>query len=184
MLILSLSEALLSLAHIKFLRFFACVLVILAEMAVFYNSSLIKMLASEEGKTTISVLTNVLPVSFVVIPVVGTFAFLIFDRRPALQPLFIAFSSSVIFGLFHLVRTAFMDIPVLNTDRFGAEVSFSGAFFLGIVVLWFFELIRTGKIFTKNNFFARYRELVAIGLVTGVIGIYLGLLIFQTRGMG
>lgn len=148
-LFITLSEVLIAGGKLKFYRFGQLLILHLVISIVVYNLSIWGIIISEQGQTTIAVLTNLLPLSFFIVPVVGTFAFLIFDRRPPLQPLFIAGGFTLIFGLLHWVRISFVDVPILQQDRWAAEVSFATALLVGIVVTWIFDLVRAGKIIGK-----------------------------------
>ena len=162
---ITLSEILISEGGIKLRRFGQLLVIhVLISLAV-YNVSLWGILVSESGRTTMAVLTNLLPLSFFIVPVLGTFAFLIFDRRPSLQPLFLAGGLTLIFGLLHFVRISFVDSPILQQDRYAAELSFARAFLIGIIVTWVFDLLRGGKFIGKYPLLYNNRTLVAFTVV-------------------
>lgn len=177
----SVSEALVSHGRIKMRRFTLLAVVIVGILGLVYNVSLFSMLASPSGKATVAVLLNFLPLTFFIVPILGTFAFLIFDRRPLLQPLFLSLSFTVTFALLHLVRTSFVDVSLFDRDRYGAELSFAAATLVGVLVLWVFELMRQGKFVTNIPALLPFRRQVAIGTVGILVCILLAAFFFIPR---
>jgi hypothetical protein len=126
-------------------------------------------------------LLNLIPLSFFIFPVFGTFAFLIFDRRPKLQPLFISLSLTVFFGLIYLVRTNLVDITLSDNGRFGAELTLALSFFWGIVILWIFELIRSGKLLEKKLVMQKFHNELSYIFVTVIFILIIGVFLFIPR---
>jgi len=164
-LFITISEVLVGQGRIKFTRFGLFFAVYILVAVVIYNISLLGIIVSETGQTTLAVLANLLPLSFFLVPVLGTFAFLIFDRRPTLQPLFLALSFFVVFGLLHLVRISFVDIPILQQDRYAVEVSFGQSFLVALLITWIFDLLRAGKIIERTPQLVANKTLVAYAFV-------------------
>lgn len=169
---ITISEVLVGQGKAKLLRFLIQTGLLFGIIIVIYNISLWQMVSSEAGRTTLAVLFNLLPLLFFIVPILGTFFFLIFDRRPALQPLFLAFTFTLVFGLLHLIRSSFVDIPLLSADRYGAELGVALVFLNGVVTTWIFDTVRVGKSFQRYPILFSYRIPIALGGV----GLYLLLL--------
>lgn len=178
---ISCSEALVSIGRIKLRRFFEISGGVILVFILAYNLSLISMLTSNAGQQTVKVLMNFIPMSFFLVPVLGTFAFLIFDRRPQLSPIFLAMSYTITFGVFHLVRISLIEVTLFDQSRYAAELSFSLSFLGGVVVMWVFEFIRRGSfpIFTKLP--NRTRLYMGYGFVACLVLILVSSLFFIPR---
>jgi hypothetical protein len=139
--VITFSEMILNSGRIKLLRFL-WVLVISAGLCSFwYNPQFVSLsLASPSGKAVVTALKNLIPLSFFLIPILGSFAFLIFDKRPQLQPLFIALGLTVVFGLLSFAESL-ASFAVSGQRRYLPEVMLSIAFLWGIVGGFGFELI-------------------------------------------
>lgn len=102
----------------------------------YHPAFVLKIFSGDHGKALISLLWNVVPISFFLVPVAGAFSFLIFDRRPNLQPLFLAGSSfSVFFVLFcvgNYISTVYIPVP----SRFLPELCLSFAFLMALILAW------------------------------------------------
>lgn len=134
---LTISEMLLGQARIKLLRFLAVFIFGWGMAAFWYHPGFLLSLAkSPQGEMVLSTLSKLIPLSFFIVPVFGAFSFLIFDRKPNLQPLFLSFSL-VSFYLIVVSASSFgMALPL--PDRFLPEF-FLSLSFLGInlvVVFW------------------------------------------------
>lgn len=174
----TISEILVGQGRLKILRFLKAGGILLILAILTYNISLVGIFMSGESQLTVLELLNLLPLSFFIVPVLGTFAFLIFDRRPNLQPLFLALSFLVTFGLLHFVRISFIESAIFRQSRYKAEVAFAVALTAGLVLMWTFDLIRAGKLLKRMPFLNAYRTLVAYLLVAVFIGTYAGGIIF------
>ncbi len=175
MLTVAMSEALVDHGKMKLKRLLIGLSATAVIVILVYNFSLVHMLTAPEVFSAEAVLGNMLPLSFVIFPILGTFAFLIFDRRPSLQPLFIAFFSMIIFSMLHFIRITFVDIPMFDQDRYAAELSFGRSLFIGIMTMLIFEMIRSGRIGKNNPVLYQHRSVIAFILVGSFIIILLGL---------
>ncbi|KKR50627.1 MAG: hypothetical protein UT84_C0009G0014 [Candidatus Curtissbacteria bacterium GW2011_GWA1_40_16] len=171
--LISISEILVGYGKIKAKRFAMGGILIFLIIAVVYNLDLWNIVSSEDGRTALVVMTNIIPLLFFLVPVLGTISFLIFDRRPELQPLFLALGTTAIFGLLHFVRVSIVDIPLLHQDRYAAEFSFSTGFLIGVITTYIFDLLRAGKLINKSPLLYNRRTLIAF-VFAGII--LLGLL--------
>lgn len=183
MMFVTISEILVDQGRTKLKRFSTAVGVLFVCIIAVYNLSLIDMFVSEEGRITLSVLVNFLPLNFFLVPILGTFAFLIFDRRPQLQSAFLALSLLILFGILHLVRGSFVNIAFIDQDRYAAEVSFALAFFWGILISWVFDLIRAGKVLQKNPFVMAYRTRIAYAFIFLILGLLVISILLVPRGL-
>lgn len=183
MLFITISEVLIDQGRVKVIRMAYGLLVLLLVIFLVYNVSLIKMLFSGEGQTTLQVFLNFLPLSFFLIPILGTFFFLIFDRRPSLQPIFISLSLTILFWIFHWIRVSFVDTAIFDQDRYGAEVSFAFSFLSGVLLTVVFDLIRGGVLLKKYNLTKDQRFRVAYGLMTLFLTVMLLSLILIKRNV-
>lgn len=181
LLVITLAEGLVGLSRVKFQRYLATSALLLGIILVIYNLAIVEMVTSESGKTAIAVVTSLLPLLFFLVPVLGTFAFLIFDRRPGLQPLFISCTLTFIFGAMNLVRVALVDIPLLDQSRYSAELSLALAFLTGIGVMWIFELLRQGVFMEKYPALYTKRRLTAVIFASATLCILTGLILFIPR---
>jgi len=141
------------------------------------------IIVSNEGREAWAVVWNLFPMSFFLLPVLGTFAFLIFDRRPNLQPVFIALSLAITFGLLHGMRSNVTSLSVVDPDRYIAEVSMASAFVIGIVVTWIFDFLRGGKGLSRWPKLMANRLRLAFGLVLSLLVILVALIIFIPRSI-
>ncbi len=183
MVFMTLSEMLIGMGKHKLVQFLKALGVAVVLSAVVYNKFLLTIMISSEGKTTIAVFLNFLPLMFFIVPVFGTFAFLIFDRRPQLQPLFLALTLSLVFGLLHFVRVTFADITILESQRYAAETSLAVAFFIGLSFQNIFDLIREVCILSKYPLLYTHRLFVATIFITVVLTLLMGSALFVTRSI-
>lgn len=174
----TISEVLVSHGKIKLVRFGIVLGLYLILILVIYNISLLNMILSPAGRITLSVLFNTLPLTFFVVPIFGTFAFLIFDRRPALQSLFIGLTMSLCFGILQVVRLSFVSAPLLDQDRYAAEVSISFALLFGILATWLFDIVRAGTILKYKKALYAYRTYIAFGTIFFLFSLMLISLVF------
>ncbi len=183
LLFISASEILISQGKIKFKRFIITIIILLLLFLAMYNVSLIQMLFSEQGRIAIAVIINLLPMTFFIVPVIGTFSFLIFDRRPVLQPLFLALTFTITFGLLNFVRVFIINGNFINQNRYAAEVSFALAFLVSIIVTWVFDLLRAGEILKKIPPLYNLRTQVAFGMAGLILIILVGSALFIPRSL-
>lgn len=177
------SELLIGESRLKIKRFLYSTLCFVSIGLVIYNVSLWQYLVSDVAQTSLAVLINLLPLLFFLVPVIGTFAFLIFDRRPHLQPLFITLFLSLIFGLLHFVRISFVDIPVMDQDRYVAETSVFFYTLLGIFITWIFDILRAGKFMEKKpKLFAHRTKIAFLSVGIIILGIC-ALILFIPRNL-
>ncbi len=182
-LLTTLSEILIGSGKIKFRRFMETTVLLIIVFGVIYNVSLITMLVSDAGKTTVAVILNLLPLSFFIVPVVGTFAFLIFDRRPKLQLLFLSLGGTLVFGLLQGVRVTLVDVSILKQSRYAAELSMSSSFLGGVVAVWIFEMLRSGQLLQRYPQLVSHRDKLAWGFAAVIIFVLTGSILLIPRSL-
>jgi len=161
MVILTFSEMLLGRGRLKFLRFVIVLLLTVGFSAFWYNPKfVILIIQSSQGQLVKNTLSNLLPISFFLLPLLGVFGFLLFENRPGLQPIFIAFFLTIAFGLFSLGAGVAHPSPSRFLPAFGISL----AFLLGILIVWFFDFLRLSE----------KRQLLAFGLM----GLIFALIVF------
>lgn len=140
------SEILLGRGRVKFLRLLVCLGLSLGFSSFWYNPFFVKKIIFEswQGQTLAAVLRNMIPISFFVLPVVGTFGFLLFERKPDLQSLFV--SLSLFFAFFFLnlggrFSQGGDDLP----SRFSLEFWLGTAFVGGLAATQMFDFLRGAK---------------------------------------
>lgn len=169
---ITLSEILLGNSLIKSKRFIGATLLHILVVFVVYNVAAVPMFVTQSGRAAVSTVFDLIPLLFFLVPVLGTFAFLIFDRRPSLQPFFIAASLTLTFYLLRFLGDSFgSDFPIAG-DRYEVELTFTRAFLIGLIIMWFFDALRVGKLLQKLPALYEKREALAL---TGVLIIIIGL---------
>ena len=137
------SEVLLNQGRLKLFRLITTLVLAAGFSAFWYNPEFIyHVLLSGQGKEAIATLFNLFPISFFVVPVIGTFGFLLFAKKPFLQPLFIALGLSIVFYLFSFAGRLSSSFFVSYPDRYLPELSFSLSFLLGIIITAVFDFLR------------------------------------------
>jgi len=130
--------------------------------------------------------TRLIPISFFTLPVLGAFGYLLFDRKPDLQPLFLASFLTVAFSVIILAGRGFV---LSAPSRYIPELGMSLAFLLGVGVegLWEFLLENGGRwewSRWRGGNLVRGLMLLVIGLM--IAGIVMGRngLLSQTQVLG
>ena len=140
--VVTFSEMLLGSGRLKFMRF-VLVLVFSAGLSAFwYNPEFVRLsLASASGRAVIAALKNLIPLLFFIFPVLGTFGFLIFDKRAHLQPLFVALGLTVVFGLISFAG-GLAKFAVSSQSRYLPEVTLALTVLWGVVGAFVYDMIR------------------------------------------
>ncbi len=183
MVFITISEVLIDQGRIKIRRALSCVGVVTLTAFLVYNISLWNILTSQEGQNTIRVFLNFIPLSFFLLPILGIFFFLIFDRRPKLQPVFLSLSLTILFWLFHWIRVSFVDIPLFDQDRYRAELAFGRSFAAGVLSTILFDLGRAGVLFPKLNLSKERRLWLSFAVMTVMILSLIASLLFIPRSI-
>lgn len=140
------SEILLGRGRVKILRLLVCLGLALGFACFWYNPFFVKKIIFEswQGQTLAAVLRNMIPISSFVLPVVGTFGFLLFERKPGLQSLFV--SLGLFFAFFFLnLGGRFSQGGDGLPSRFSLEFWLGTAFVGGLVATHVFDFLRGAK---------------------------------------
>ncbi len=172
--IFTFSEILLGQGRTKILKFLLILVTAGALSAFWYNPSFfIWMLTGPMGSDIRSMVSKLLPVSFFAIPILATFGYLLFDRKPNLQPLFIVSFCTIAFFIITVAGGNLVpSSPARYRTELGITVSFLAAFlFVSLIELFKFRVIKvnlTGKVWD----FLSNLVVPALGvafLVTGIL---------------
>jgi hypothetical protein len=169
------SEMLLGRVRLKIFRFLLVFLVTAGLSSFWYNPQFtISMIVGPLGEEIRTTVTRLIPVSFFTLPVLGVFGYLLFDRKPNLQPVFLAGFYTITFALIVWAGGGFFPS---SPSRYIPELGISLSFLLAIGVVKTADYIR----FSKDGKFAYLREvnkrlaangfllLVTFLLVSGII---------------
>lgn len=104
---------------------------------------LIKIFQAEHGTAIVSILWSLLPPSFFLIPVLGAFSFLLFDRKPNLQPVFLSLSQFFIFFMLLFIGMRLSEVYIPAPGRFLPEFFLSLAFLVAVLFVIMVETVRS-----------------------------------------
>lgn len=146
-LILTFTEMLLGQARLKILRFLAVCLFAQSFSAFWYHPRfLTSLFQSSHGQEAFSTLWKLFPISFFTVPVAGAFSFLLFDRKPNLQPLLFALLSTSIYLAMTIAENFGEYLVVSTPDRFFPEFYIGLSFLLTIIIAFVITLPKNGKL--------------------------------------
>lgn len=138
------SEMLLGHGRLKICRFVGVFIITLALTSFWYNPAFVVwMVLGPLGAETRTIIINFIPISFFVLPIVGAFGFLLFDRKANLQPVFLACFWTIAFLLIILIGKG--SFFTLGTVRYLPELGISIAFLLGIGVTSLIDFFKSPK---------------------------------------
>lgn len=169
------SEVLLGQGRAKIFRFFLILILAGALSSFWYNPSFfLWMLFGPMGTEIRSMIAKLLPISLFALPILATFGYLLFDRKPSLQPLFIASFCTIAFFIITVAGgNLFPSSPARYRTELGIAVSFlAGYLFVSLTEYIKFNFIK-GKLSGKFvNFLANsISPSLGVGfLLLGVIG--------------
>lgn len=181
--VLIFSEMLLGSGRRKLLRFLTVLLFAGAVSAFWYNPSFsFWLLTGPLGMEVRRTVFKLLPISLFAVPVLTIFGYLLFDRKPALQPVFLASFFVIVFAT---ISMAGGGIFPSSPSRYIPEIGLSLSFFLSVIIVKFFEwlpLFQKKTIFRKIGFAIIFVSL-SLGIILGrqqlinennVLGIWTG----------
>lgn len=139
------SEILLGEGRLKFFRFIVALFFAGTLCSFWYNPAFFYwMIVGEMGTDLRELFKKLIPISLFAVPVLATMGYLIFDRKPSLQPLFLATFYTLVFAIFALMGQGF--VPG-NSGRYIHLFGISLGFLIGIASLNLMEhFIRIAKI--------------------------------------
>lgn len=129
------SEMLLGSGRLKLLRFLF-VLVISAGLSAFWFNPfyMFWLVFGPVGSELRQMLQRLIPVSFFLVPVLGVFGYLLFDRKPALQPVFLACFWTIAFAIIVFAGGS-SNLYTLNFSRFEPELGLALAYLVGVAIV-------------------------------------------------
>lgn len=134
------SEMLLGSGRLKLFRLLGVFLVTAGLSSFWYNPQFsLSLVFGPLGTEIREMVTQLIPISFFALPVLGAFGYLLFDRKPNLQPLFLSFFYTVIFALIVWAGGGFFPS---NPSRYIAELGVSLSFLLAIGIIKFLDYVR------------------------------------------
>lgn len=161
--VITFSEMLLGQGRLKLIRFLIVLVLVAGFSAFWYNPKFaILTIQSSQGQVIKKTISTLLPISFFLLPLLGVFGFLLFENRPQLQPMFIAFFLTIGFGLFSLGAGVAYPTPSRFLPTFGISL----AFLLGILITWLFDFLRVSSKFRRFKLNVFPRKTLAFGLIS------------------
>jgi len=174
--VITFSEMLLGRGRLKLTRFLIVLVLAAGFSAFWYHPKFVFLtINSPQGQVVKKTLSNLLPPSFFLLPILGVFGFLLFENRPELQPMFIAFFLTISFGLFSLGAGIAHPTPSRFLPAFGISL----AFLFGILITWLFDFLRTSPKLKRFKIIFPYRRLVSSGLI-GLIFVLIFLIVISS----
>jgi len=173
--IFTFSEILLGQGRAKTLRFFLILVLTGALCSFWYNPSFFYwMLTGPMGSDIRSMISKLLPISFFALPVLTTFGYLLFDRRPNLQPLFIASFCTIVFFIITAVGG---NLVPSSPVRYRAEMGVAASFFAAFLFVQLIEFVKFR--FIKEKFKGKFYSFLVNSLnpVLGIVFLAAGLFI-------
>lgn len=178
--VITFSEMLLGQGRLKIMRSLVVLLLTVGFSAFWYNPKFVFLtINSSQGLLVKQTLANLLPVSFFLVPLLGVFGFLLFENRPQLQPLFIAFFLTIVFGLFSLGTGIAHPAHYRFLPAFGVSL----AFLLGLMIVGFFDFLHLSPKLKHFKIAPFPRELIAFSLIGLVFAFMIGVIIWSCGGL-
>ncbi len=139
-------------ARLKFLRLLMILLIAAGLSSFWYNPQFaISMTFGPMGEEIRSTVSKLVPLSFFLVPILAAFGYLLFDRKPDLQALFLASFYAISFGLVILVGGGLFPS---HPSRYMPEFGMSLAFLIGVTVGGLIDYLRLADL-RKFKFLAK-----------------------------
>jgi len=168
------SEMLLGTGRLKVIRLLLVLIFAGALNSFWYNPAFFYwMITGPMGEDIRVTVSRLIPTSFFIIPILAAFGFLLFDRRPSLQPVFLASFFTI---AFFLIVIAGGGLFPSHPSRYSAEFGIALSFLLGVGIVKFAEFLKFSdhKIFGKINATIFANALIVFVFVILVLGVILG----------
>jgi hypothetical protein len=178
--VITFSEMLLGQGRLKAIRFFVVLFLAAGFSSFWYNPKFALLtLNSPQGQLVERALANLLPPSFFLLPLLGVFGFLLFENRPQLQPMFIAFFLTIGFGLFSLGAGLTHPTP----SRFLLAFGISIAFLVGVLMVGLFDFLRFSPQLNRFKKIVPYRQKIAIGAIVAFFAMIIIIIASQAQAV-
>lgn len=142
--LLTYSEMLLGFGRLKILSALMILVAAAGLSSFWYHPSFVyKIFQAEHGEALIKLLLNLIPPSFFLVPVLGAFSFLLFDRKPNLQAVFLSLSHFLVFFAFIYVAPNISSTYLPVPNRFLPEFYLSLSFLLSVILVIIAEVLKT-----------------------------------------
>lgn len=150
--ILGFSEVLLGKGRQKLFRLLVVFLVAGGLSSFWYNPAFfVWMITGPMGEEIRYMISRLIPISFFVLPILGAFGYLLFDRKPTLQPVFLASFFSIAFAIIGLAGGGvFPSHPGRYLPEFGISLSF----LLSILIVKASDYLK----FSQNPKLVKYKK--------------------------
>lgn len=168
-LITTFSEFLLGTGRLKLLRLLSVYLLAGSFCSFWYNPVFFYwMITGPMGEGLRAMLAKLIPISLFVLPVLGCFGYLVFDRKPNLQPLFLALFYSIFFALIVFAGGGFV---VSEEGRYLPVLGISLSFLFGILIVKLLEVLASHSKILFYNYGLKNMLLIAISFLM-MVSIY------------
>jgi len=135
------SEMLLGHGRLKFIRMIIILVVVAGLVSFWYNPHYsFSLFFGDQGKEGRATVMKLIPISMFSLPVLAVFGFLLFDRKPEMQPIFLASFFTLAFWIISAVGGNFSSSGSLS---YVSEFGISLALLLGILIIKSIEYART-----------------------------------------
>jgi len=169
------SEMLLGRGRVKIFRLLAILLFSAGLISFWYNPGFfVWMISGPLGSDIRSTIARLIPISLFTIPILGAFGYLLFDRKPNLQPIFLASFFTIAFAI---IAVAGGGIFPSHPSRYVPELGISLSMLIAIATVKLIELVKLSdskrlSFLTKVN-----KQLFANGFLAVVVLILVGSII-------
>lgn len=173
-LVLTFSEMLLGEARMKALKFLLVCLFAQGLSSFWYHPQfLLSLLGSSHGQAILSSFGKLFPISLFTVPILGAFSFLLFDRKPHLQPLFFGLTLTTLYLALVAAENFGQYLPFPVPDRFLPEFYIGSSFLAAMVIVFLVNLPRKGltlgKIHPRLAFLHHASKLSLTAIVTALL---------------
>lgn len=154
------SELLLGRGRLRLFRLMVAFLIAGGLCSFWYNPSFFFwMVTGPLGEDIRVMISRLIPMSFFILPVLGAFGYLLFDRKPGLQPVFLASFFTIAFAI---IAVAGGGVFPSHPGRYISELGISLSFLLSIIIVNISDYLK----FTQNPKLIKYKKgfLVNTGL--------------------
>lgn len=135
------SEMLLGHGRLKFIRMIIILVVVAGLVSFWYNPHYsLSLFLGDQGKEGRTTVMKLVPISMFSLPVLAVFGFLLFDRKPEMQPIFLASFFTLVFWIISAVGGNFSSSGNLS---YVSEFGFSLSLLLGILIIKSIEYARS-----------------------------------------